>query len=183
MTVDGDTPRTFYARTRSTALSEWNPDGNPGAESPAPDEPIAGYTLIVAASAYADSLPVVCDGDRDMGHVSSVAVAAVPERRADGVRVWRGRVEPSLAGRALPGDSVLAAVERAEFERMLAGEPPRLPAGLRGRTPARFLTRPDGSVAVEQTLVLHDARAVVITGERLSRVTIPHPGVLRRCGT
>jgi hypothetical protein len=179
VSVDGDSPRPFYARTRSAPTTEWDPVRSPAAddwEPPAPGHPIAGYTLLLAASASVDSLPVVCGPDRDMGREGYVSVAAAPESGPDGVQVWTGQVELNLAASALPADSVLVGITRSQLERMMERVRADLPMEERVHAPARFLLRPDGSVAVEQTVVLHDGRTVVITGERLSRVTIPDPG-------
>lgn len=177
VTVDGEASRTFYARTRSAPMSEWDPDRSPaaGRARPALDDPFGGYRLLAAGSTSADSLPVTSGPGRDMGRESYFSVAAAPEPGPDGVQVWRGRIELGLAARALQGDSVLAGIARAEFDEMIGrvqdGEPGAEPV----RTPARFLLRPDGSVTVEQSVVLHDGRTVVMRGERVSRVTIPDP--------
>lgn len=179
VSVDGDAPRTFYARTRSAPTTEWDPVKSPAAddwEPPAPGDPIAGYTMLLVGSASADSLPLVCGPDRDMNREGYVSVAAAPEPGPDGVQIWRGQVELSLAASALPGDSALARITRAELDRMIDRARAHLPMEERVHAPARFLLRPDGSVVVEQTVVLYDGRAVVITGERLSRVTVPDPG-------
>lgn len=177
VSVDGDAPRTFYARTRSAPTTEWGPAESPGDDRPRPtvDDPIAGYTMLLAGSSAADSLPIVCGPDRDMRREGYFSVAAAPEPGADGVQLWRGEIELSLAARALPGDPLLAGITRAELDEMIRRARDREPSVERVRTPARFLLRPDGSVALEQTVRLHDGRTVVITGERISRVTIPDP--------
>lgn len=178
VSVDGDAARTFYARTRSAPTTEWDPVKSPAAddwEPPAAGSPIAGYTMLLVGSASADSLPLVCGPDRDMGREGYFSVATAAEGGPDGGQVWTGQVELSLAARALPGDSQLVAIDRAELDRMIERARADLPMEERVHAPARFLLRPDGSVSVEQTVVLHDGRVIVIRGERVSRVTIPDP--------
>ena len=177
VSVDGDAPRTFFARTRSAPTTEWNPWRGPDDPYfPGADAPLHGYSLLLTATTTADSLPIVCGPDRDMRREGYVSVLAAPDSVVDGVQLWRGRMELGLLTSAFPGDSVLVRLSRAEDQRMtqriMAGERDDGPVVI----PGRFLLRPDGSVTMEQVTELGDGRRVVIHGERISRVTVPDPG-------
>ncbi len=165
VSVDGDAPRTFFARTEPAPTTEWNPWRK--AEDPffpAADAPLHGYSLLLAAATAADSL----SAGRVQGREGYVSVLAAPDSTVGGVQFWRGQMELRLAFSALPGDSVLARAARAEGERYAR----RSQAGEPIEVLGRLLLRPDGSVAMEQTSVLDDGRVVTIRGERISRVTI-----------
>ncbi|MBB4637460.1 hypothetical protein [Longimicrobium terrae] len=176
VSVDDGAPRTFHGRTYSSPVTEWDPLEQ-FVDEPAPlNVPIAGYTLMLSASSSADSLPAVFDPDpeRRWSRQGYVSVMAAPDSTVGGVQIWRGDMELSFLARALPGDSVLVQLSRAENQalsrRITAGEAIEpMPVS------ARFLLRPDGSVTMEQESVLSDGRRVRIRGERISRVTIPDP--------
>ncbi|WP_420126364.1 hypothetical protein [Longimicrobium sp.] len=177
VSVDGDAPRTFFARTRSAPTTEWDPWRSlDDPYFPGVDAPLRGYSLLLTATTTADSLPIVCGPDRDIRREGYVSVLAAPDSVTDGVQLWRGEMELGLLADAFPFDSVLVRLNRAEDQRMsqriMAGERNEGPVVI----PGRFLLRPDGSVTMEQVTVLGDGRRVVIRGERISRVTVPDPG-------
>jgi hypothetical protein len=174
VSVDGDSARTFYARTCSAPVTEWNPLV-PLEDEPVPlDEPIAGYSLMLSGRSSADPLPAVYDPARRWSREGYVSIMAAPDSTAGGVQVWRGEMELNFLASALPGDSVLVQLSRAEDQwrssRAMSGE-----ANEPMPTSARFLLRLDGSVTMVQESVLSDGRRVWIRGERISRVTIPDP--------
>lgn len=174
--VDGGAPRALHGRTYSRPVTEWDPSGRFD-DDPAPlNVPITGYTLMLSGSSSEDSLPAVFDQDpeRRMARDGYVSVMTAPDSTVGGVQIWRGEMDLNVLARALPGDSVLVRLSRAEDQarsaRIMAGEAIEpMPAS------ARFLLRPDGSVTMEQESVLSDGRRVRIRGERISRVTIPDP--------
>lgn len=170
VSVDGDAPRTFFARARSVPAAEWNPFARTEEDfNPPADAPISGYSLQLAGAGSEDSLPtMMLSGDaaeRD-GYLS---LLATPEPGPDGAQLWRGLVQMDLIRRQFPGDSVLVEAARAGSRRHMrlfrAGEPPEILATI--------VLRRDGSVTVEQTTPLDDGRTIVIRGERISRVVIP----------
>lgn len=174
VSVEEGAPRTFYARTRSSPLTEWSPGESlidDDAEPPALDDPIVGYTLMLAGAPGPDALPVVWGRDRNARREGYVNVFAAPDSVTDGVQLWRGAMELGLVSGQFPADPVLGPLDRAWF----AGYMRRADAGDPEEIPARFLLHPDGSVAMEQTSVLDDGRIVRITGERVSTVTIRDP--------
>lgn len=184
VSVNGGAPRTFYARTWSTPLHERDPE--PPAErdyAAMLDRPMVGYVLNLDGAASVDSLRrepgvetrpdgIVVTEQAD----GAVSVLVPQESGPDGARVWRGNVALELAAKALPRDSVLARVARAEEARWVR----RAEADQPEEILARFVLRPDGSVTVEQTSELDDGTVVVVRGERISRETIPTPVRLAR---
>lgn len=174
VSVNGDAPRTFYARTYAAPDEEWSP-WTPGERNvgPALDDPFRGYTFQLAGATSADLLPTLAQPERDMSHDGHLSVLAAPERGPGGVQVWHGEMGLYLATSQFPGDSALVQAVRAASERSMR----RVEADQPEEIAARLMLRPDGSVTMEQTTLLDDGPSVVIRGERISRVTIPDPDV------
>lgn len=167
LSVDGDAPRTFHARTRAVPESEWDPaEFTDGWRSRALDDPFTGYTLGFEAAPAATVLAVAGRRPEREGYFGVLA----PEPGLDGAQLWRGTISLDFAA-ILPGDSALARIRREERELMIRRHEAEDVAP--EETRARFLLCPDGSVTVEQTVVMGEGRVVVLRGERISRVTLP----------
>ncbi|HYR11162.1 MAG TPA: hypothetical protein VEQ60_25500 [Longimicrobium sp.] len=179
LSVNGDAPRTFYARTWSSPRLEWDlgPPEGPDYDAMV-NAPLAGYVLDVDGSASVDSLrrdPAWEAQPDGFGVLAppdgALSVREPPERGPDGASIWRGMVALEMASQALPRDSTLARVVRADLRRWRrraqADEPQEILA--------RFVLGPDGSVTIEQTSRMDDGTVVVLRGERISRETIPTP--------
>jgi hypothetical protein len=181
VSVNGGAPRTFFARTWSTPRHERPQEPPAGRDYAAMlDQPMVGYVLDVDGAASADSLlrepgvETLPDGFVVTAEPDgAVSVLLPPESGPDGARVWRGGVALEVAAKALPRDSVLARVARADEARWLR----RANAGQPEEILARFVLRPDGSVTIEQRSELDDGTVVVVRGERISRETIPTPTI------
>ena len=166
-----DAPRTFYVRTRTRPTTWWDVtpldlDQSVGDEA----EQARGYYLLSSGSLSADSLPIDCGPTRQMSREGYMAMFTQPDAEGE-PRTWRGSIEVGLVADQFPADSALRRFERDEFERFSA----RSERGEPHDAPARFVLGTDGSVRVEQTLILPDGRSLRLAGERISRMTIAEP--------
>jgi hypothetical protein len=169
VTVDGSAPRVFYVRTGAAPAEEW-PHPWLQEERPPLDAPVRGHTLTVAWAAAEDALPVEM-GPQFGGGQAFFTVLTEPDTVQADRRVWRGDLSVYLVLAAFRGDTVLARVEREEHARMMR----RVEADLDLPAPtadARFVTRADGSVSLEQRVVVGEGTVIEIRGERISRATV-----------
>ncbi len=169
VTVDGGAPRVLYVRTGAAPAEEW-PHPWLWGERPPLDAPIRGYTLTTAWAATEAGLPVEMD-PRSGGGQAFFSVLAEPDTAQADRRVWRGDLSMDLVFGAFPDDTVLARAEREDHARMMR----RIEEDLAIPAPtadARFVSRADGSVSLEQRLVVGEGTVIDIRGERISRATV-----------
>lgn len=167
--LDGAEERTFYGRTRARPTSTWSiRPRNERTPPTIPPPPPEGYHLLVSAASSLEALPADCRPDRRIPPGAYMMLLDPPLPDGESRDAWVGHLELSLLSRQFPADSAIATFARGHFEHAYMERPDDAPFEPHGR----FSRTPAGSIRLDQTTVLPDARTLVIRAERVSTRTI-----------